>query len=157
MHTFEEIRTCTPANPNEAAPETAMLQAAWSALLRDAVQGIRLPYTPENLRRWLQTSHPQAWAISAPQAPPPTPPPPHREGKGHRQGEGEEREGTPRQGGQEGPKVTGRRPQRKGTGGDTTQEQETTNGPGRGRTRERGAEREDATSDGNEIKKSRKK
>ena len=36
-HTFEEIRIRTPANPNEAALEAAMPQAAWKALLRDAV------------------------------------------------------------------------------------------------------------------------
>ena len=123
-HTFEEIRTRTPANPREAAPEAAMLQAAGEALLRDAVQGLRPPYTPRTLCRCLQTTHPQAWAISAPRGPTPTPPPPHREGKEHRQGEGKEREGTPRQGGEEGPKVTGRRPQGQGNGGDTTREQE---------------------------------
>ena len=40
VHTFEEIRTRTPANPNEAAPEAAMPQAACEALLRYAVQGL---------------------------------------------------------------------------------------------------------------------
>ena len=29
VHTFEEVRTRTPANPNEAAPEAIMPQAAW--------------------------------------------------------------------------------------------------------------------------------
>ena len=146
VHTFEESRTRTPVNPNEAAPETAMSQAALEALLRDPVKGLCLPYTPQTLRRWLQTTHPPASAIGAPQAPPPpAPPPPHREGKGHRQGEGKGQEGTARQGGEEGPKVTGRRPQGQGTRGNTTREQETTNGPGRGRTRDRGAERKDAT------------
>ena len=43
VHTFEEIRTCTPVNPNKAAPEAIMPQAAWEALLRDAVQGLRRP------------------------------------------------------------------------------------------------------------------
>ena len=70
VHTFEEIRTRTPANPDEAAPEAAMPQAAWGALLRDAVQGLRPPYTPKTLRWWFQTTHPRAWAIRAPQAPP---------------------------------------------------------------------------------------
>ena len=42
VHTFEEIRTHTPANPNEAALEASMPQAAWEALYRDAVQGLRL-------------------------------------------------------------------------------------------------------------------
>ena len=60
VHNFEEIRTRTPANPNEAAPEAVMPQAAWEALLRDAVQGLCHPYNPQTLRRWLQTTHPQA-------------------------------------------------------------------------------------------------
>ena len=37
VQTFEEIRTCTPANRNKAAPEAAMPRAAWEALFRDAV------------------------------------------------------------------------------------------------------------------------
>ena len=69
VHTFKEIRTRTPANPSKAAPEAAMRQAAWKALLRHAVQGLRPPHTPTTLRRWLQTPEPQAWAIGAPQAP----------------------------------------------------------------------------------------
>ena len=64
VHTFEEIRTRTPADPNEAAPEAIMPQAAWEALLRDAVQGLRPPYTPQALRQRLQATHPQAWAPS---------------------------------------------------------------------------------------------
>ena len=43
VHTFEEMRTRTPADPYEAAPEAIMPQAAWEALLRDAVQGLRPP------------------------------------------------------------------------------------------------------------------
>ena len=108
VHMFEEVCTRTPANPYEATPEAIMPQAAWEALLRDAVQGLRPPYTPPALRLWLQPTHPQAWAVARP--PPPTPPPPHREGKGHGQGEGKEQKGTLRQGGTEGPPVRGRRP-----------------------------------------------
>ena len=63
VNTFEEIRT---GNPNKAAPEAAMPQAAWKTLLRAAVHGLCPPYTPETLCRWLQITHPQAWAISAP-------------------------------------------------------------------------------------------
>ena len=37
VHTFEEVRTRTPADPNEAATQAIMPQAAWEALLRDAV------------------------------------------------------------------------------------------------------------------------
>ena len=43
VHTFEEIRTRTPANPNEAAPEAIIPQAAWEALLQDASQGLCPP------------------------------------------------------------------------------------------------------------------
>ena len=107
VHTFEEVRTRTPADPIEAAPEAIMPQAALEALLRDAVQGLCPPYTPQALRQWLQATHLQAWAIGAP---PPTPPPPHREGEGHGQGEGKGQKGTLRQGGPEGPQVRGRRP-----------------------------------------------
>ena len=66
VHTFEEMRTRGPADPNEAAPEAIMPQAAWEALLRVAVQGLRPPHSPQALRQWLQASHPQAWAIRAP-------------------------------------------------------------------------------------------
>ena len=57
VHTFEELRTRTPASPKEAAPEAVMPRAAWEALLRDAVQGLCYPYTPAALRWWLQTTH----------------------------------------------------------------------------------------------------
>ena len=46
-----------------------MPQAAWEALLRDAVQGLRPPYTPQALRQRLQATHPQAWATGAPSPP----------------------------------------------------------------------------------------
>ena len=35
VHTFEKVRTRTPADPNDAAPEAIMPQAAWEALLRE--------------------------------------------------------------------------------------------------------------------------
>ena len=92
VHIFEEIRTRTPASPNETAPEATMPQAALEALLRGAVQGLRPPYTPETLRRWLQTTRPQAWAIGSPQ--PPTPPDHHTgkgKGKGRARGKGARR------------------------------------------------------------------
>ena len=69
VHTFEEARTGTPADPSEAAPEAIMPQAAWEALLRYAVQGLRPPYTPQALRQWLQATQPQAWAVGAPSPP----------------------------------------------------------------------------------------
>ena len=112
MHTFEGIRTRIPTNPNEAAPEAAMRRAAWEVLLRDAVQGLRPPHSPETLRRWLQTTHPQAWAIGAPQAP--APPHHHHTGKGKGKGKGRER--TAWQGGEERPKVAGRRQQDRAPG-----------------------------------------
>ena len=71
IHTFEQICTRTLANPNETAPEAAMPQAAWETPFRDAVQGLRPPYTPETLSWWLQTTHPRAPANGAPQASPP--------------------------------------------------------------------------------------
>ena len=105
VHTFEEIRTRTPANLKDAAPEAAMPQVAWEALLRDAVQGLRPPYSPQTLRRWLQTTHPQAWAIGAPQAPPP-PPHHHHTGKGKGTGKGRRRDGKghPGKGARRGPR-----------------------------------------------------
>ena len=63
---FEEIRTRTPTNPNEDAAEATMPQAAWKALLRDAVQGLRPPYTSQTLRQWIQTTNARAWAIGEP-------------------------------------------------------------------------------------------
>ena len=83
MHTFEEMRTRTPADPNEAASEAIMPQAAWEVLLLDAVQGHRTPYTPQALRQWLQATHPQAWAIGAP-----SPPRQHHTRKGKDKGKG---------------------------------------------------------------------
>ena len=145
VHTFEEIRARTPANLNEAALDANMPQAAWEALLRDVVLALCPPYTPQTLRRWLQATHPQAWAIRAPQAAPSTPPLPHQEGKGHGQKEDKGQKGTLWHGGKEGPKVMGRRPQGQGTGSDTTWEQDTTHGPRRGRNRDRGAEKEVTT------------
>ena len=103
-HTFEEIRTRTPANPNEAAPDATMPQAERKALLRDTVQGLRPRYTPQTLRQWLQASHPQAWAIGAPKAPPPTPPPPHREGKATAKRRARDRKGHSGKGARKGPK-----------------------------------------------------
>ena len=82
--TCEEVRTRTPTDPNEATAEGIMPQAAWDALLRDAVQGLRPPLTPRTLRQWLQANHPQAWASSAP-------PPPHGHHTGKGQGTGKGR------------------------------------------------------------------
>ena len=104
VHTFEEVRTRTPANPNEAAPEAIMPQAAWEALLRDVVQGLRPPYTPQALRQWLQATHPRP----GPSAPRPHPAPPAtttpgRGGTRARAGQGHQ--GALRQEGTEGPQV----------------------------------------------------
>ena len=104
MHTFEEIRAPSPANPNKAAPDATMPQAAWEALLCDAVKGLCPPYTPQTPRPWLQATHPQAWAIGAPQAPPP----PHHGhtgmGKGTGKGEARGRKGHSGKGARKGPK-----------------------------------------------------
>ena len=101
VHTFEEMRTHTPADLNEAALEAIMPQAAWEALLRDVVQGLRPPYSPQALRQWLQTTHPQDWAIGAPF------PPRHRHSrKGKDKGKGRERDtkGHPGKRARRGPK-----------------------------------------------------
>ena len=90
VHTFEEMRTRTPADLNEAAPEAIMPQAAWEALLRDAVQGLRPPYTPQGLRQWLQATHPKAWAVGAPS--PPRPSRHHHTRKGKDKGKGRARD-----------------------------------------------------------------
>ena len=101
VHTFEEIRTRTPANPYEAAPEAIMPQAVWKALLRDAVQGLRPPYTPRTLRHRLQATHPQTRAIGAP-------PPPHHhhtgKGKGTSKGRARDRKAHSSKGARKGPK-----------------------------------------------------
>ena len=87
VHTFGEVRTRTPADPKEAAPEAIMPQTAWEALLRDAVQGLLPPYTARTLRQWLQATRPQAWASGAP----PPPPHHHHSGKGKGKGKGRAR------------------------------------------------------------------
>ena len=104
MHTFEEICTRSPANPKEAPLDDTMPQAAWEALLWDTVQGPRPPNTPETLRRWLQTTDPQAWAIDAPQASPPGHH--HHIGKGRGMGKGRDgdRKGHSGKGARKGPK-----------------------------------------------------
>ena len=105
VHTFEEIRTRTPADPNEAALEAIMPQAAWEALLRDAVQGLRPPYTPQSPPP-MAPGHPPPGLGHGRHLPnPPLPPPPHQEGEGQGQGEGSGHQGAPRQGGTEGPQV----------------------------------------------------
>ena len=90
VHTFEEMRTRTLADPNKAAPEAIMPQAAWDAILREAVQGLRPPYTPQALRRWLQATLPQAWAMGAPS--PTRPSHHHHTRKGKDKGKGRARD-----------------------------------------------------------------
>ena len=96
IRAFEEIRTCSPANPNETAPEGAMPKAVWAALFWDAVQGFRPPWTSDTLCWWSQTTHPRAWAIGAPQASPPT----HH----HCTGKGKGKEKAPGKGARSGPR-----------------------------------------------------
>ena len=104
VHTFEEVRTRTPADPNEAAPEAIMPQAAWEALLRDEVQGLRPPYTPQALRQWLQATHPEGLGRRRPLPTPPLPPPPHQEGGGQGQGRARDTNGQSGKRAQRGPK-----------------------------------------------------
>ena len=137
VHTFEKIRTRSPANPNEAAPATAMPQAAGEALLRDVLQGLRPGYTPETLCLWLETSQPQEVAIGAPQA---QPPPHHNhtgKGKGKKKARGKEaRRGPMEQAGAH----CNRAPW-----GNTTWGQETMKRPGKGKARRHGTRGEGAT------------
>ena len=106
VHTFEELRTRTPANPNEAASEAVMPQAAWEALLRDAVQDLRPPYTPKNPLPGAP-DHPSP-GVHRPSAPHRPPPPPHHHYTGERKGTGKESardgEGQPGKGASKGPK-----------------------------------------------------
>ena len=90
VHTFEEVRTRSPADASEATLEAIMPQAAWEALLRDAVQGLRPTYTPQALRQWLQDTQPQTWAIGA--HPQPTTTTPGRGRARTRGGQGTERD-----------------------------------------------------------------
>ena len=108
-----------------------MPQAAWEALLRDAVQGLHPPYTPQALRQWLQATHPQAWATGAPS--PPRPSCHHHTRKGQDKGKGRAR-GTKEHTGKRARKIPseGRHTQGQGAGSDTTWGQETTQEPGRG-------------------------
>ena len=101
VRNFEEVRTRTPADPNEAAPEAIMPQAACEALFRDAVQGLRPPYTPKALGQWLQATHLQAWAIGAP-----SPARHHHTGKGNGKGKWRARDSKEHSGkrGRRGPK-----------------------------------------------------
>ena len=105
VHTFEKIRNRTPANPNEAAPDATMPQAAWEALLREAVQGLRPPYTPRTLCQWLEATHPQGLGHRCPTGPPP---PAHRhhtgKGKGTGKGRARDRKGHSGKGARKGPK-----------------------------------------------------
>ena len=48
-----------------------MPQSAWETLLRVVDQLPPPPFTPKAPCRWIQTTHPQAWAIGTLQAPPP--------------------------------------------------------------------------------------
>ena len=104
VHTFKEIRTRTPANPYEAALEAIMPQAAWEALLRDAAQGFRPPYTPQALRQWLQATHPEAWAVGAPSRPRPSRHHHTRKGKDKGKGRARDIEGHSGKRAQRGPK-----------------------------------------------------
>ena len=67
-----------------------MPQAAWEALLRDAVQGLHPPYGAQGLRQWLQATHPQAWAVGAPFQPRPSRH--HHARKGEDKGKGRARD-----------------------------------------------------------------
>ena len=79
-----------------------MPQAAWEALLRDAVQGLRPHYTPQSPPP-MAPGHPPP-GLGHPR-PLPTLPLPHQEGEGQGQGEGKGQQPALRQEGTEGPQV----------------------------------------------------
>ena len=78
-----------------------MPQAAWETLLRDEVQGLRPPYTPQALRQSLKATRAQACAIGAP-------PPPHHhhtaKGKGTGKGRARDSKQHSGKGARRGPK-----------------------------------------------------
>ena len=92
LNTCPEMLPRFPSDPDGTAPEATMPRRAWKTLLQDAVQGLRSPYTPTPLCQWLQTTHPQAWAIRAPQSPPTA----GHKGTGKRQGRWKARGKGPR-------------------------------------------------------------
>ena len=72
VHTFEEVRTRTPANPNEAAPEAIMPQEHGRPSSAVRSRASAPPTAPKALRQWLRATHPQAWAAGAPSPPRPS-------------------------------------------------------------------------------------
>ena len=98
-----------------------MPQRAWETLIRDAVQGLQRPYTPENPPLVAPDHPPRGMGHRRPTDLATTPPPGHQKGKGQR----EDR----RKGGEGRHKVTGTRPQEQGTEGSTTRGQAPTGGP----------------------------
>ena len=79
-----------------------MPRRAWETLLRDVVQGLRPPYTPESVRPWLQISKHGPWAPPRPGHYPTTRPReryrakgrPAAKGRGKAQGDGNTPTGT---------------------------------------------------------------
>ena len=105
VHTFQEIRTRTPANPKQAAPGGCHAAGGMGSPLPGRGPGPPPPQTPEeNPRRWLQTTHYQAWAINAPQPPPPSHHNHTRKVKGKGKGRAREGKGHPGQGARRGPR-----------------------------------------------------
>ena len=108
-----------------------MPQAAWEALLRDAVQGLRPPYTPKPSASGCRPPTPRP----GPPAPPPHPAPPATTTPGRGRTRAREGQGAPRSTqarGHGGAPSDGRHSQGQDAGSDTTWGQETTQEPGRG-------------------------
>ena len=94
-----------------------MPQAAWEALLRDAVQGLRPPLHPTSPPPVAPGHPPPGLGRRRPLPTPPLPMPPHQDGEGQGQGKGKGHQGALRQEGTEGPQV------RAGTHRDRTPEE----------------------------------
>ena len=120
-HTFGEILSRTPADPNEAPPDAAMPPRALRTLLRDAAEGLRPLPNPRNPPPMAPNSPSPGMGHQRPTDLATSPPPGHRKGKGQREG--------PRQEGRERHKVRGMHLREKGTASNTTWGQGITGGP----------------------------
>ena len=91
VHTFEEVCTRTPADPNEAAPGGHHAAGGMGGPPPGSGPGPVPPLHPPNPPPMAPSPQPPGLCQRRPH---PTPPPPHREGKGHGQGEGKGQRGT---------------------------------------------------------------
>ena len=118
-HTFEEILTCNPANPNQTSPEAAIPPRAWGNSPGRS-SGPPPPLHPRNPPPMAPDSQPPCMGHRRPTHFATTPTPGHQEGKTQR--EGPEEEGGERH------QVRGTHPREQGTAGNRTPGQGITEG-----------------------------